>query len=105
MSPRQLLEKQGKSATGRSWIVNPEYRWPKGVVPYKFKESFCKFVSCPRPLIYLYLMSFSTAKADRKKIKTALAELETKSGGCVSFKERTDEVSCTTYIELEMPQN
>merc|ERR550519_2516014 len=65
----QLAFEQGKSDVDRTWIQNTRYRWPQGVVPYTFKDYF--------------------SPAERKKVTDALAELNTKSGGCVSFIERT----------------
>merc|ERR1719219_2154905 len=72
----KLIE-QGLSDEDRTWIQNTKSRWPKGVLAYRFKASF--------------------TAAQKKKITDALAELNKKSGGCVSFVERTTEAN---YVEI-----
>merc|ERR1719290_203213 len=77
LDAEQLAFEEGKSDVDRTWIQNTRYRWPKGVVPYRFKDSF--------------------SAAEQKKVTDALAELNTKSGGCVSFVQRTNEAN---YVEI-----
>ena len=68
---------EGLADTDRTWIQDARYRWPRGVLAYRFKDYF--------------------SAAEKQKIRDALAELNTQSAGCVSFVERTTEAN---YVEI-----
>jgi len=68
-----VLDEHQEGNMDRTWNSDPSYRWPGGVLPYAFA----------------YGSSFSTE--EKRKIVSAMAEIEQKSGGCVSFVERTNQ--------------
>ncbi|XP_045124478.1 zinc metalloproteinase nas-4-like [Portunus trituberculatus] len=66
----------------RNGLIDEKYRWPGGRVAYKFDTTY--------------------SEDDKDKVRKAMNEYETQTGGCISFHERTSE---DDYILFKHDEN